>query len=247
MNLQTAEIFLPCYRAGRRMDPRVAKAARVAEGDELLRGKLAAQTNFDEQIIEAIHTIRPPEGLRARLDSATASPALRKHARHPAILCAVAGTLLIIGFLVYLELDRRSDFPGKESAEGMIAQLDRMDEMDFEPVNGPISGLTDWLMLRGADGLEVPPKIARLHAAYVRTFKKDGRIVAQFLIDQHGSILTIFRASDFNVRLDPDGDWTLFKQGEWTAAIRQRGDTCTLLAFRGERIDLEKFIHSLTP
>ena len=247
MNLQTAEIYLPCYRAGRRLDARIAKAARVAENDELLRGKLAAQTSFDEQMIEAINTIKPPDGLRARLDSAAASPALRKHARHPAILCAVAGTLLIIGFLVYLELDRRSDFPGKESAEGMLAQLDRMDEMDFEPVTGPISGLTDWLMLRGVDGLALPSELAGLHAAYARTFKKDGQSVAQLAINQHSLILTIFRASDFNVRLDPDGDWTFFEQGQWSAAIRQRGDTCTLLAVRGHRADMEEFIHSLTP
>jgi hypothetical protein len=246
MNLQTAEIYLPCYRAGRRMDTRIAKAARVAEGDELLRGKLAAQTSFDEQMVGAIHTIRPPEGFRARLGSA-AGPALRKHARHPAILCAIAGALLIIGFLTYLELDRRSDFPGKPSVESMLAQLDRMDEMDFEPVNGPISGLTDWLMLRGIDGLEVPPELAGLKAAYARTFKKDGESVAQLAINEHSSILTIFRASDFNVRLDPNGDWKFFEQGEWSAAIRQRGDTCTLLALRGSPADMEEFIRSLTP
>jgi hypothetical protein len=247
MNLQTVEIFLPCYRAGRRMDPRIARAARVAEGDELLRGKLAAQTRFDEQMIEAIHTIKTPEGFRARLDSAAASPALRKHARHPAILCAVAGTLLIIGFLVYLELDRRSDFPGKENAESMLTQLERMDEMDFEPVTGPISGLTDWFMLRGIDGLGVPPEVAALQAAYARTFKKDGQSVAQLVINQHSSILTIFRASDFNVRLDPNGDWKFFEKGEWSAAIRQRGDTCTFFALRGSPADIKEFIRSLTP
>ena len=247
MNLQTAEIYLSCYRVGRRMDTRIEKAAQVAEGDDILRGKLAAQTNFDEQMVEAIHTIKPPEGFRARLGSAAGSPALRKLARHPAILCAIAGALLIIGFLACLELDRRSDFPGKQSAESMLAQLDRMDEMDFEPVSGPISGLTDWLMLRGIDGLEFPPELAGLKAAYARTFKKDGESVAQLAIDEHSSILMIFRASDFNVRLDPNGDWKFLEQGEWSAAIRQRGDTCTLLAVRGSPADMEEFIRSLTP
>jgi hypothetical protein len=246
MNLQTAEIYLSCYRAGRRMDARIEKAARVAQGDEFLRGKLAAQTGFDAQMIEAIHTIKPPEGLRARLGPA-AGTGLRKHARHPAILCAIAGALLIIGFLTYLELDRRSGFPGKQNVESMLAQLDRMDEMEFESVAGPISGLTDWFMLRGVDGIEFPPELAGLKAAYARTFKKEGQTVAQLAINDHSSILTVFRASDFNVQLNPNGDWKFFEQGEWSAAIRQRGNTCTLFALRGSPADMEEFIRSLTP
>jgi len=198
-------------------------------------------------MIGAIHTIKPPDGLRTRLNSASGSPALRKHARHPAILCAIAGALLIIGFLVYLELDRRADFPGKENVESMLAEFDRINEMEFEPVNGPISGLTDWMMLRGVEGLALPPELAGLQADYARAFKKDGQNVAQFAIKQNASILTVFRASDFNVNFDSNDDWRFLEHGEWSAGIRQRGDICTLVALRGSRADVEEFIHSLTP
>jgi hypothetical protein len=247
MNLQTAEIYLPCYRAGRRMDARIAKAARVAEGDDALRGKLAAQTDFDERMVEAIHTIKAPEGLRERLEACSAaSLALRKHARHPAILCAIVGTLLIIGFLVYLELDRRATFPGKDNVVSMIDLLEKMSGLELEPAKGPVSGLADWFYIRGFDAMELPPELGALPAVGARTFKQSGHPVGQLAIDRHASILTVFRASDFNVRLDPEGDWTFFERDEWSAAIRQREDICTLFALRGSRAEMEEVVRSLT-
>src|SRR5688572_4380039 len=108
MNLRTAESYLPCYRAGKRMDACILKAARLAESDGALREKLRAQMDFDAQIADAIHSIPPPDKLPERLGAslAGATPKLRKQAGHPAILCAIAGVILIVGFLIYMQLDR---------------------------------------------------------------------------------------------------------------------------------------------
>jgi hypothetical protein len=228
------------------MDTRIARAARVAEEDEALRARLAAQAGFDEQMVEAIHAIKPPDGFRARLGLAS-SRGLRKHARHPAILCAIAGALLIIGFLVYLEMDRRASFPGKENVESMIDSLDRMSGMELESAHGPVSGLTDWFYMRGFEGLELPPDLAALPAVGVRTFSQGSHTICQLAIDRQASILTIFHASEFGVFLDSDADWKYFDHGEWSAAIRRRGDICTVITLRGSRADIEELIHSLTP
>ncbi len=249
MNLRTAEIYLPCYRAGKRMDARILKAARVAEGDDALREKLAAQTGFDERIVEALRVIKPPDGLRQRLGNGAGAPppALRQHARHPAILCAIAGALLIIGFLVYLELDRRAGFPGKENAERMVGLLGEMSGVELEPARGPVGGLADWFYMRGFEGLVLPPELAALPAVGARTFKHAGHTVGQLAIDRHATILNVFRASDFGIRLEQGGDWKIFEQGEWSAAIRQQDDICTLLAFKGTPLEMDEFVHSLTP
>ncbi len=252
MNLQSAEIYLPCYRPGRKLDGRISKAVRYAEGDEGLQRKLKEQTNFDEQMMEAIRFIRPPENLRQRLGELASRPdaalrSLRDHARHPAILCAIAGVLLILGFLIYLELDRRADFPGKDNAERMVDALRNMSGVELEPTKGGAGGLGDWFYMRGFEGFALPEDLAAMPVVGSRTFRLGGHLVGQVAVDRHETIMNVFRGSDFGVRLEKEPDWTLFEQEGWAAAIRQRGDICTLLAFRGERADMELFLKNLQP
>jgi hypothetical protein len=108
----------------------VTKAARIAEKDEVLRRKLEEQIDFDKQIVAAIHSIQPPENLRQKL-SALGAPerrpqSFRSQIRHPAILSALAGMLLIVGFIIFHEMDQMESFPGKEAVEQMIATTDEM-------------------------------------------------------------------------------------------------------------------------
>jgi len=82
MNAKTAGMLLSCYRPGKKVDPRIIKAVRFAEGDETLRRILEDQMDFDEQVVEAIHSIKPPENLRAKLGEITAAtPEARPPAR----------------------------------------------------------------------------------------------------------------------------------------------------------------------
>jgi hypothetical protein len=249
MKAHTAENYLPCYRVEKPMASAILKAVRVAEGDDALREKLQDQMDFDAQIVAAIQTIKPPDTLRERLKASSGekTPALRKQVSHPAILSAIAGVLLIIGFLGYMEMDRRAGFPGKEQAERMVAMLGSMSGVELEPAHGPAGGLGDWFYMRGFEGFNLPADLTALPAVGLRTFKLNGHSVSQVAIDRHATILHVFRASDFQVRLDEDADWKVFEQEGWVAAIRQRQDLCTLLAFRGDRAEMEKFVRSLQP
>lgn len=247
MNVRTAETYLSCHRAGMRMSGPILTALKMAESDELMRAQLDAQAGFDTQMLEAIRLIKPPESLRKRIADGAAPPALRKHARHPAILCAIAGVLLIVGFLIYLEIERRAGFPGKENAERMVEQLGRMSGVELEPKRDTVAGLEDWFMLHGFDAMTVPPDVGALPAVGARTFESAGHTVGQVAIERHATILNVFRASDFGVRLGQGDAWKIFQQDAWAAAIRQRGDICTLLAFRGSGEEMEEFVRSLQP
>ena len=247
MNVRTAETYLACYRAGMRVDGPILKAMKMAETDELMRAQLEAQAGFDTQMVDAIRSIKPPDGLIKKIADGTAPQALRKHAHHPTILCAIAGALLAVGFLIYLEIEKRAGFPGKENALRMVAQLGRMSGVELEPKHDTVAGLADWFMLHGFDGMSVPPDLGALPAVGARTFDSAGHTVGQVAIDRHETILNVFRASDFGVRLDPKDGWKIFEQEEWAAAIRQRGDVCTLLAFRGNSGEMEEFVQSLQP
>ena len=247
MNVRTAETYLSCHRAGMRVSGPVSAALKMAESDEPMRAQLAAQSAFDTQMMDAIHLIRPPESLRKRIAECAAPRELRRHARHPAILCAIAGVLLAIGFGVYLWLEQMAGFPGKENAVRMVEQLGRMTGVELEPKHDTVAGLADWFMLRGFDAMMVPPDVGALPAVGARTFQSAGHNVGQVAIDKHETILNVFRASDFGVRLEPEGGWKIFEQDAWAAAIRQRGDVCTLLAFRGSAGEMEEFVQSLQP
>ena len=247
MNVRTAETYLSCHRAGIRVSGPVSTALKMAESDERMRAQLEAQTAFDTQMLEAIHLLRPPESLRKRIAECGAPRELRQHALHPTILCAVAGVLLAVGFGVYLWIEQRAGFPGKEHAARMVEQLGRMSGVELEPKRETVAGLADWFLLRGFDAMMVPRDVGALPAVGARTFQSAGHTVGQVAIDRHETILHVFRASDFGVRLGQEDGWKIFDQGEWAAAIRQRGDICTLLAFHGKAVEMEAFVLSLQP
>ena len=249
MNVRTAENLLACHREGVRPEASVQKALKMAESDEQMREKLKANAAFDAQIVDAIHFVKPPDSLRKKIAECSAPKELRKHALHPAILCAIAGVLLAIGFVVWHEMERRAGFPGKENAERMVEQLNHMTGVELEMKTGTVGGLADWFMLRGFDGMTLPPDVAALPAAGARTFQSASHSVAQVVIgeEKRASMLDVFRASDFDIELDDDGDWKFFDHGEWAAAIRQRGGICTMLAFRGTVDEMKAFVLTLKP
>ena len=247
MNVRTAENLVACHREGMRVDGSVRKALKMSESDELLRAIVQANAAFDAQMVQAIHTVRLPDSLRKKIAECSGPKELRRHARHPAILCAIAGVLLAIGFVIFLEMEKRAGFPGKENADRMVEQIVRMTGVELEVKSGTVGGLEDWLMLRGFDGLALPPDIASLPVVGARTFQSGGHAVAQVAIDRRAVILNVFRASDFDVELAEDGDWKFFEQGKWAAAIRQRRGVCTLLAFLGSIEEMKEFVLTLKP
>lgn len=247
MNVRTAENLVSCHREGKPADASVKKALKMAESDGLLRAIVEANAAFDAQMVQAIHVVKPPDSLRKKIAECSAPRELRTHARHPAILCAIAGVLLAIGFVVFLEMEKRAGFPGKENAGRMVDQLSHMTGAELEVKDGTVGELADWFMLSGFDGMALSDEIASLPVAGARTFQFAGHPVAQVAIDQHAAVLNVFRASDFEVELDDGGDWRFFEQGEWAAAIRQSRGVCTLLAFLGSTEEMREFVIKLKP
>jgi hypothetical protein len=249
MNLKTAETYLPCFRPGKPIDARTMKAARTAEKDEQLRERLKEQTQFDEQLVAAIHSIEPPADLQKRLSGggagAATAPSLRSQLGHPAMLSAVAGILLIIGFLVYQQMDRMQAFRGREAVERMLATTNDMSGIELEPTQGLAGDLSDAFYMRGFEGFAVAPPVAKLPVVGSRVFKQNGYRVAQLAVDYQNVLLFIFRASDFGVDLGSEGQWRIVTHHGWVAAVRADKGLCTMITFRGDRPRMQQFISSL--
>jgi hypothetical protein len=252
MNVESARQLIPLHRSGKEMDPRVTKAVRLAESNPTLRDELERQTKFDEKVIEVIQCIRPPADLRQKLDalSAVTAPkrgAVRTHVFNPAIISAIFGVLLLVGFLVFLKMESAKDFPGRNWAENMIELNDRMTGSELEPTKVAAGDLADNMMLRGFDRFTLPPELAPLPAVGWRVFRHSGNKVAQVAIDRHSLIAFVFRASDFGVQVEPRNSWKTFDHQRWAAAAIERDGLCTLICFRGTQAEMEAFLKSLKP
>jgi hypothetical protein len=252
MNRQTARQLLPLYRSGQRVDPRVEKAVRLAECDETLRQELGEQMDFDEQVIDVIQCIRAPDDLRQRLAllGERALPTERKKPRHwlnPAVLCAMLGLALLVGFLIYLKMQSSSQFPGREWAESLVEITDRMTGAELEPTELRVGELGDNMMLRGFDGYKVPPEIGPLPTAGWRVFRHNGHKVAQVVVEEPAMVAFVLRSADFGMQPAAGQDWQIFSHERWAVAAKSADGLCILLSIRGDESAMGEVLKTLKP
>ena len=251
MNAKSAEILLPCYRPGKQLDPRIIKAVRFAEGDDTLREMLNDQRDFDEQLVEAIHSIKPPDNLRARLGEKIAAsgaaprPVARLRGFHPAVLAVVFGVLLAVGFAVWVVLENAADFSGKSTVEKLLGVPAGMNGTELEPTNRPAGQLGDALYMKGFEGFNLPPEFAAVPAVGWRVFTFQSHRIAQLAIDRHNAIIFVFRASDFGIQLDRE--WHVIDKDQWSGAVKEQDGLCTLVAIRGDPAEMQQFIQTQHP
>lgn len=248
MKADDAEALLPLYRAGRRAEGRVQKAVRYAEAHDTLRKTLSEQMEFDDQIVDVIHFIKPPENLRHKLREMSTHPQVRRKRSqvfNPAVLTAVCGILLIIGFCVWTVMERMEKFPGRESVERMLTATSRMTGMELEPVTSSTGALGDWFYMRGFEGYVLPAEIGALPAVGSGVLRIDGHPIAQLAVDRQNSILYVFHAADFDVEIPAGEAWKTFDHEGWAAAVSRRGNLCYVLARRGTKEEMEAFLETL--
>jgi len=251
MNTETAESLLRCHREGRVPDSRMQKALRWAENSPDAKRLLSDQLEFDGQIVEAIHSIHPPENLRQKLAALGAKPrpeeqSIRKKIVDPAMLSAMTGGVVILGIIAFFIWQRSERFAGREAVERMIDSTAKLNQ-DFEPVSSTTDQMGDWLYMRGYEGYETPPEIAALHVVGSRVYHLDGKPIAQLEVSRNDtpSLVYEFHAGDFGVELPQDGDWKIITQNDWVAAIRQHGERCFMITFRGGASDMQDLLQSL--
>lgn len=253
MKSDTAETLLRCYRPGKSVDSKMEKALRLAEEDPELGRILRAQLEFDEQIIDVIHFIKPPENLRQKLGELSEKPRaekarLRKQVINPAVVTALCGVLVILGIIVFFVMERMEKFPGRDAVEAMLSNASKMNGHELEDVTSTSGQLGDWFYMRGYDGFESPPDLAGLPVIGSRVFHIDGRTVAQFAVGNAEAMKCLvlqFHASEFGVQLPEAKEWKILTEGEWVGALRQHGDICFLIAFRGNKAEMDEFLKTL--
>lgn len=245
MNLKTAEIYLGGYRRGKPNEPCVEKAHRLLEGDSEWRRRMEEQVAFDGQVARAVQAMEPPHGLRERVcGGESKAPSRRAQFAVPTFIAAFCGLAVIVGLLVLFELDRRAHFPGSDAVSRMVSSANAMNSLDLVPLAKQVKAgeLGDWFYMRGFEAFQVAPPLDAAPAVGSRLFKQDGNSVAQVAVEWHDALLYIFRADVFGVELPSGGGWRYLQADDWQAAVRKEGNTCTVVAFRGDEKEMRDFL-----
>lgn len=251
MNARTAENLCHCHRQNEngRDNPRIQKAVRFAEQHGELRAKLEQQRHFDRHIAAEVRAITPPPTLPAVLSTfqpqdGDTHGSIRSILKQPAILAVAIGLFVLVGLFIRERVRLMDSFPGHEAVARMIVTTDEMSGIELEPVNTQAGKLGDWFFLKyGLEHYDPPREFAHLETAGCRVFKQDGFPVAQIAVSagRHHVWFYMFRAEDFGVRLDGE-DWRIFTEEAWVGAVREKGGSCVMIAFVGNRGDMEGFL-----
>lgn len=247
MNTKQAERLIPCHLPDQSLaDSRVQKAVRVAERDEQLKTRLAAQLAFDERVRTAVEQITLPERLAEKvgdLEGDKRPPFLQSVITNPPVLAAVISVIVVLALLGRGLWQRAENFAGKETAIQLVDAAQEMSGVELEPINPtPLGKLNDWFAMNGMDRFDVPAAYADLKVIGGRVFKHSGFPVAQAAIEEHGMLAYVFRAKDLGIDLGGGERWRILQDDDWTAAIRPVDDLAFMLAFRGSRAEMQRFL-----
>jgi hypothetical protein len=99
--------------------------------------------------------------------------------------------------------------------------------------------------MRGFEGYALPSELAALPAVGTRVFKQNGHRVAQIAVDPHNALIFVFRAPDFGVDPGKESHWKVFTENDWVAAVRADKDIASMITFRGDKSEMERFLATL--
>ncbi len=249
MNAKSAQLFVAGLREKSRwpLDPRVEKACKVIEAKPELAAMLARQQALDVNALNVLERITAPENLQTTLAALPSLPPQKgdwkRQLFQPAILGVIFGLLLICGFGIYFWLTRTDSFPGLDAAQEMIAVTQSMTGNEMESVSKPAGEMGDWLFLKyGLENFAIPPDFAAFKTVGCRLLKQDGHPIAQIAAEPHHVLFYVFRSSDFGVVLKTPDHWHIFEQDDWVAALRDDGEMCFMVAFRGDEDAMNAFL-----
>jgi len=253
MNAKTAEQLMRCHTGAAREcgDPAVRKALVFASGHASLKDKLSAQMEFDARSEAAIAAISLPPHLELQIQTinlpARSSAGLGKVLKQPAVLAVAIALLVMLGWFVYSTLIHSEDFQGREDVL-KILDPDKANEMsrsEFDIKSTEAGSMGDLLFSQyGFENYYVPAQLSHLKTARCRVFKQDGYPVAEVSLESHQSLLFVFRADDFGVKITPSEHWRVFEEGDWSLGIQAHGEVCVLIAFKGSRDEMKRFLVS---
>jgi len=168
-----------------------------------------------------------------------------RRAQPRTILLAVGiGLVATVILLIFVISDRVNTFDGAGRISDLLDSTNNFNGDEFEPVETTASNLEDWFFLKhGLEHYAVPKQFADIKTMGCRVFKFNGTTVAQIeAISDKKLLLYMFPANDLGIKIG-NGKWEIVEADNWVGGLIGINDTCFLVAFRGTKDEMRKFVH----
>ena len=168
-----------------------------------------------------------------------------RRAQPRTILLAVGiGLVATVILLIFVISDRVNTFDGADRISDLLDSTNNFNGDEFEPIETTASNLEDWFFLKhGLEHYAVPKQFADIKTMGCRVFKFNGTTVAQIeAISDKKLLLYMFPANDLGIKIG-NGKWEIVEADNWVGGLIGINDTCFLVAFRGTKDEMRKFVH----
>lgn len=219
---------------------------RLLEVDNKGFTKLLEQKNTESETETELRSFPLPEEAEIQIREAISSlgnKGQRSLMSNPSTIAVGIGFLLLIAVVVWNMMGRVGTFPDeamKIATTGGKASPDQ-----FQVVEAKAGDLEDWLMLKGFENFNVPAGLENFTAAGVRIFKVENEPVAQAAIVSDKPIYFYsFASRPLGVTVAPEGRWLISEADGWVLAIREDNGSCFMVAFRGNKQQMQELLES---
>ncbi len=170
----------------------------------------------------------------------------KKTAKNPAVLSAALALAVIAGVVLFIVMERVSEFPGAGTARKMLTIASTTDRTQLDVVEAEAGSLGDFFFMKyRLEHYDVAPEFAGLRTTACRVFDDDeGRRVAQISVREKRMQFFLFPAERDvkDARPREFSGWRFVEQEGWTGAVRVRDGVCFMAAVRGEQKELEPYL-----
>jgi hypothetical protein len=149
--------------------------------------------------------------------------------------------------VAFLVSDRLNSFDGADRVAELLDAANNLTGDEFEAVETRAGDLEDWFFLKhGLEHYAVPKQFANMKTVGCRVFKFNGVTVAQIMAVANQEVLFyMFPSDDLGIKV-PKGKWEIVEDESWVGGITGVNDICFLVAFKGRKPDMEKFLANLS-
>lgn len=254
MNLKTASAHLKCQGPIALESPdRVTGAAlKVVAKSQEVSDALKNQMLIDAIAAKKILVPVPEDLLDSmqELGDKLSEPVARSSAtvRNPAFLVVALAFIAMVGLVVWITLSQLDRFPGMDEAILLAEAGDASQPSQFEALDATAGSLSDWFVMQGFDGFQVPAAFANQSVVGVRVFDFEGVGVAMAVVPENRSFFYVFPSQPLGVAPGESGSWRMIEYGPESArrvmGVSQIGDFCFMVTFEGNRDQMNRFIHA---
>jgi hypothetical protein len=247
MDEKRARLILESYRPGvdDPGDPQFAEALQEIAGNPGLAEWFAEEQAFDRAIAAQLETVPAPFGLKTRILARAVSRVESRPWSWVVKLAAVAALLFLFVQVVSLF---RGSAPASAGIQDYAREMVNFVRIDppLEMESHDLGAIKNWLAKKDAAPMDIPPRLAALQPLGCRILSIRSQKVTLICFRRDGDRLAHLFVIDRTAmpKMKPGEKPVFADAGEWTTASWVENDRVYMIAVRGDRAAVERYLPS---